>query len=59
MARLTDSLAIALWIVGSTWAVALLALWFEVAGEIIWVAILVGLVAGVYEWLTLQRGPRK
>lgn len=55
MAKLPDSLSIALWIVGSTWLVALSALAFDVSGEIVWMALVVGLGAGLSEWLLRRR----
>lgn len=55
MAKLPNSLSIALWIVGSTWLVALLALLFDGANEIVWMALLVGLGAGIFEWLVRGR----
>ena len=55
MARLPDSLSIALWIVGSTWAVAALALYFEVSGELVLMAVAVGMGAGIFEWITRTR----
>jgi hypothetical protein len=55
MARLPESLAIALWIVGSTWVLALLALLLDFDREVVWAALLFGLVAGAAEWLARQR----
>ena len=51
MARLPSSLSIGLWLVGSIWLVGLLALWFDVAGEVVWTAFLAGLFVAVVEWL--------
>jgi hypothetical protein len=50
MARLPDSLAISLWIVGACWLLALLALLFGLDAEVIWAALLFGVVAGLVEW---------
>ncbi|MBS0540383.1 MAG: hypothetical protein JSR47_16570 [Proteobacteria bacterium] len=55
MAKLPDSLSIALWIVGSTWLVALLALAFDVSTEIVEMALIVGFGAGLSEWLLRRR----
>ncbi|MBS0549428.1 MAG: hypothetical protein JSR24_16860 [Proteobacteria bacterium] len=55
MAKLPDSLSIALWIVGSTWLVALLALAFDVSTEIVEMTLIVGLGAGLSEWLLRRR----
>ena len=55
MARLPDSLAIALWIVGSCWLLALLALLVGLDAEVIRAALLFGVVAGLAEWLARRR----
>ena len=54
MARLPTSLSIALWLVGSTWAVAILAHVFDAPHEIVYAALAFGLMAGVIEWLVLR-----
>jgi hypothetical protein len=57
MARLPTSLSIALWIVGSCWALGILAVRFDMSGEVVWAAMLFGIVVGIYEWLSRrQRG---
>jgi hypothetical protein len=53
MARLPTSLSIAIWLVGSTWAVAILAHVFDAPPEIVYAALAFGLVAGMIEWLIL------
>jgi hypothetical protein len=58
MARLPESLAITLWIVGSVWLLAVLALLFDLDTEVIWAALLFGAVAGLCEWQA-RRGNRK
>jgi hypothetical protein len=55
MAKLPGSLLIAIWLVGSTWAVAILANAFDTPHEIIYAALAFGLVAGVTEWLLQRR----
>ena len=54
MARLPNSLSIAIWLVGSTWAVAILAYVFDAPHEIVYAALAFGLVAGIIEWLVLE-----
>jgi hypothetical protein len=53
MAKLPTSLSIAIWLVGSTWAVAILAHVFDAPHEIVYAALAFGLVAGMIEWLIL------
>jgi uncharacterized membrane protein YecN with MAPEG domain len=55
MAALPTSLSIALWLVGSIWAVAIVAHVFGVPHEIVYPAFAFGLIAGVAEWLSLRR----
>jgi hypothetical protein len=55
VARLPNSLAIALWIVGACWLLALLALLFGLDAEVIWAALPFGVVAGFVEWLARRR----
>ena len=55
MARLPDSLAIGLWIVGSCWLLALLALLVGLDAEVIRAALLFGVVAGLVEGLARRR----
>jgi hypothetical protein len=55
MAKLPPSLAIALWIVGSIWLVALVAHIFDAPHEIVYAALVFGLLAGVAEWLAVKR----
>jgi hypothetical protein len=51
MARLPTSLSIAIWLVGSTWAVAILARVFDAPHEIVYAALAFGLVTGMIEWI--------
>ncbi len=56
--RLPTSLSIAIWLIGSTWAVAILARVFDAPREIIYAALAFGLLAGIIEWLVLREGNR-
>jgi hypothetical protein len=58
MARLPTSLSIALWLVGSTWAVAILAHVFDAPHEIVYAALTFGLLVGIVEWLVLRGSNR-
>jgi hypothetical protein len=58
MARLPTSLSIAIWLVGSTWAVAILAHVFDAPHEIVYAALAFGLLAAIIEWLALRGGNR-
>jgi hypothetical protein len=51
MERLPDSLAIALWVLGSSWTLAIIAYLFGVSQE--WMAPLValGIFTGIAEWI--------
>lgn len=51
MMGLPTSLAIALWIVGSTWLIAGLAYAIDAPAEVVWATFIFGLFAGVAEWL--------
>ena len=51
MAKLSDSLAIALWIVGSCWMLAIIAYAFGGSTEWILPLFILGLATGVAEWL--------
>ncbi len=53
--RLPVSLSIALWLVGSLWAVAIAAHVFDAPREIVHAAFAFGLLAGLVEWWTLRR----
>ena len=55
MAELPASLAISLWIVGSTWFLAIVALLFGLDHEMVWSALLFGLVAGSLEWIIRRK----
>jgi hypothetical protein len=52
MTRLPESLSIALWIVGATWFLAVVALAFDLDKDIVWAALLFGSVTGLFEWFT-------
>jgi hypothetical protein len=58
MARLPTSLSIGLWLVGSSWVVAILALSFDVPGEVVGAAVLAGGGVGLYEWKMRRRNGR-
>jgi hypothetical protein len=58
MARLPSSLSIAIWLIGSTWAVAILAHVFDAPHEVTYAALAFGLLAGLIEWLVLREGNR-
>jgi len=51
MKGLPTSLSIALWIVGSTWFIAILAYAIDAPVEVIWATFIFGLIAGLAEWL--------
>jgi hypothetical protein len=55
---LPASLSIALWLVGSLWAVAIAAHIFDAPREIVHAAFAFGLVAGLVEWWTSRRGAK-
>jgi hypothetical protein len=57
MARVPESLQIALWIVGSVWLLAILALLFGFDAEAIWAALVFGTVVGLWEWQARRRRP--
>jgi hypothetical protein len=51
MARLPDSLAIALWIVGSCWALAIAAYAFGGSNELLFPLMVLGMLTGIAEWV--------
>jgi hypothetical protein len=51
MAGIPSSLSIALWVVGSTWVIALLAYLMDMPGEIVLATFGLGLVTGIAEWM--------
>jgi hypothetical protein len=55
---LPPSLSIALWLVGSTWAVAIVAHIGDAPREIVYASFLFGIVAGIAEWLVYKRSKR-
>jgi hypothetical protein len=54
---LPNSLAIALWLVGAVWAVAIVALLLDANRVVVGSALVFGLLVGATEWL-LRRGNR-
>ena len=58
MARLPASLAIAIWLVGSIWLIAIIAYATNARSEIVVLTFIVGLGAALVEWLTIRRGRR-
>jgi len=55
MERLPDSLAIALWIVGSCWALAIVAYVFDASMEWILPLFMLGLLTGIAEWVLRRK----
>ena len=55
MTGLPPSLSIALWIIGSVWLIALVALILDYPSEYVWATLAFGLVAGVGEWVIRRR----
>ncbi len=55
MNRLPDSRAIALWVVGSCWALAVLAYVFGGPMELIIPLFAVGVLTGIAEWVIRQK----
>jgi ABC-type phosphate/phosphonate transport system permease subunit len=51
MEKLPDTLAIALWITGSSWALALVACLFGASTEWLLPLFMFGLLTGVAEWI--------
>jgi hypothetical protein len=58
MTGLPSSLSIAFWLVGSLWLVAIMARVFDAPIGFVLAALVVGVVAGGVEWLTLRGGKR-
>jgi hypothetical protein len=54
MAPLQYSLAIALWIIGSFWVVAILAYLLDISGGIVFALLVFGILTGIAEW-TMRR----
>ena len=54
MDRLPASLSIALWVVGSLWAVGLVAYVFDFPREIVWSSLGVGIVVAMVEWQMIR-----
>jgi hypothetical protein len=55
MGRLPLSLAIGLWVVGATWAVALVGYFLDFSSDIIWLVLLFGTGMALVEWRARQR----
>jgi hypothetical protein len=55
MTRLPDSLAIGLWITGSTWLLAILAYLFGGSMEWILPLFVLGVLTGIAEWVMRQK----
>jgi hypothetical protein len=55
MDRLPDSLAIALWIVGSCWALAIVAYAFGASTEWIFPLFMFGVFTGIAEWVLRRK----
>jgi hypothetical protein len=55
MARLPDSLAIALWIVGSCWALAIATYAFDGSKELILPLTVLGVLTGIAEWVLRRK----
>jgi len=55
MARLPPSVSIALWFVGSSTVVAVLALFFDISSAVVMAAVVVGAGAAIFEWNARKR----
>jgi hypothetical protein len=55
MGRLPNSIAIALWIVGASWALAFLAYVFDGPRELILPLVALGALTGIAEWYMRRR----
>jgi hypothetical protein len=55
MARLPDSLAIALWVVGSCWALAIAAYAFGGSKELLLPLMVLGVLTGIAEWVLRRK----
>ena len=58
MAELPTSLSIALWLVGSIWLVAIVGHLAGAPREIVYIALALGSLAGLAEWLAFERRGR-
>ena len=58
MTGLPTSLAIAVWLTGSIWLVAIVGRILGAPAEIVYITLGAGIVAGVVEWLAIER-PRR
>lgn len=56
MGRLPESLSTALWIVGSCWALAIMAYAFNTSAEWILPLFILGLATGIAEWVVRRAG---
>ena len=55
MARIPDSLAIALWITGSCWVIALLAYFLGGSTELVLPLFVLGVLTGIAEWVMRRK----
>jgi hypothetical protein len=55
VAKFPDSLAIALWVVGSSWSLAIIAYAFGGSMELIFPLVALGVLTGIAEWLARKR----
>jgi hypothetical protein len=55
MTGLSTSLSIAVWLIGSIWLVAVVGHVLGAPAEIIYIAFGVGIVAGIAEWIAIER----
>ena len=58
MAELPTSLSIAIWLVGSIWLVAIIGYLVGASREIVYAAFVVGIFAGLVEWVAFTRHRR-
>jgi hypothetical protein len=54
MAGLPPSLAIAIWLVGALWTVALVSHFYGYSSNLIWLVLFLGTGAAVVEWRALK-----
>jgi hypothetical protein len=58
MAELPTSLSVALWLVGSIWLVAIIGHLLGASRDIVYAAFVIGIFAGVAEWIAFERHRR-
>jgi hypothetical protein len=54
MAGLPVSLIIAIWLVVTTWIVGVVAYWFEIGPEPVWLTLFLGASVALVEWRLFQ-----